>query len=119
MPSSNPRYADPRGRTRVLRIVRSRALAGEPCHICGQPIDLSLPQTYVDPRDGRRKRAPWSLECDELLPVSLGGSPTDESNVAPAHRVCNQRRGNAMPTDAAERPGLRPTREGVTSRRWL
>ena len=28
------------------------------------------------------------------MPVSKGGSPIDRANVAPAHRICNERRGN-------------------------
>lgn len=104
MPSSNPRYANHKARERVLRIVRERAANGEPCAICGQPIDLSLPQWYVDPRDGRRKRAPWSLECDEIVPVSMGGSPIDESNVQPVHRACNIRKGNKTHMDVNVSP---------------
>ena len=56
-------------------VVRARIAAGEPCAICGQPIDLGMPQTYVDPSDGRRKRAPWSWEVDEIVPLARGGSP--------------------------------------------
>ena len=33
-------------------------------------------------------------ECDELVPVSRGGSPYDRANVAAAHRCCNNWRGN-------------------------
>lgn len=113
--SSNPRYHRWSARQRVLRLVRSRALAGECCHICGQPIDLSLPQTYVDPKDGKIKRAPWSLECDELIPVSLGGDPFDPKNVAPSHRICNQRRGNRM---IPGKPLAGDPAQGVTSREW-
>ena len=35
-----------------------------------------------------------SFEVDEIIPVSKGGSPIDRGNVAPAHRICNERRGN-------------------------
>ena len=66
---------------------------GLPCHLCHLPIDYSL-TTYVDPTDGKVKRHPMSFELDELVPVSRGGSPFDIDNVAPAHRICNQRRGN-------------------------
>lgn len=103
----NPRYYGPggwRARERALRIVRDRAASGEPCGICGKPIDLDAPQWIVE--GGKRKRAPWSLECDEIVPVSRGGSPTDPDNIRPAHRVCNQRRGAgraiAVPHEAAE-----------------
>lgn len=41
-----------------------------------------------------------SFEVDEIVPVSRGGSPIDRANVQPAHRICNQRRGNRMPGDA-------------------
>lgn len=45
------------------------------CHICGQPA------RHDDP-----------LEADHITPVSRGGS--DEfSNLRPAHRSCNRRRG--------------------------
>jgi len=97
MPSSNPRYNGAGGwkaRNRVLQLVRTRAANGECCAICGQPIDLTAPQWITRPEDGKRIRAPWSLECDELVPISRGGSPTDPANVRPVHRLCNQRRGN-------------------------
>jgi hypothetical protein len=55
---------------------------------------MTLPQWFVDPKDGKRKRAPWSCECDEIIPVSLGGSPIDENNIQPVHRACNVRKGN-------------------------
>lgn len=66
-----------------------------PCHICGLPIDY----TIQDPHDPRH------FECDELLPVSRGGSATDKGNVGAAHRYCNEWRGNRMswsPTAARE-----------------
>ena len=93
MPSSNPRYANHKAREQVLVYVRKRVLEGEPCAICGKPIDLEAPQWFIDPKDNRRKRAPWSLECDEIIPLSKGGSPIDRNNVQPAHRICNQRKG--------------------------
>lgn len=61
--------------------------------MCGQPIDLDAPQWYVDPKDGRRKRAPWSWEVDEIVPVAAGGSPYDPDNCQPAHRWCNGKAG--------------------------
>ena len=68
------------------RILRARVKAmGLPCALCGQPIDYSL--LALDP---------WSYELDEIVPVSLGGSELDPDNVQPAHRICNQRKGNRM-----------------------
>lgn len=52
-----------------------------------------------------------SYELDEILPVSKGGSPYDPDNVAPAHRVCNQRKGNR--TQEAPAPPRLPL-----SRKW-
>ena len=94
MPSNNPRVHNWKARARVVQLARERAANGEPCGICGEPIDLSLSQWYTDPKDGKRKRAPWSCECDEIVPVSLGGSPIDEDNTQPVHRACNVRKGN-------------------------
>lgn len=33
-------------------------------------------------------------EVDEIVPVSLGGSPYERTNCRLAHRICNQMRGN-------------------------
>lgn len=85
MPSSNPRYANYQGRVNLRRWLRSQ---GRPCWICrafGKPgtIDYSLPAGH-----------PYSFEVDELVPVSMGGSPTSRANVDAAHRCCNQWRSN-------------------------
>ena len=96
---------DPRNRNgNARRKLRARLRAeGRPCHICGQPIDYSLPAGH-----------PWSFEVDEIVPVSKGGSPLDRGNVAPAHRICNQKRGN-KPVGAERRPRDLPC---VTSQDW-
>lgn len=107
----NPRYVNWKARERALAIVRQRAAQGEPCALCGLPIDLSREQTYIDPKDGKRKRAPWSLECDEIIPISRGGSPIDPTNIQPTHRACNQRKGNR---GAVQVETLSPK----TSRQW-
>lgn len=75
----NPRKAN--GYRRRQAVARLRSL-GRPCWVCGLPIDYGLPAGCAE-----------SFECDELVPVSLGGSPTDPANVAPAHRCCNNWRG--------------------------
>ena len=70
-------------------VLRKRVAAmGMPCHLCGRPIDYSLPAGH-----------PMSFEVDEIRPASRGGSVIDPANVAPAHRICNQRKGNRMPGD--------------------
>lgn len=63
----------------------------EPCHICGMPIDYSLPAGD-----------PMSFEMDEVVPVSRlpleqrRAAACDPENVKAAHRICNQKRGNRM-----------------------
>lgn len=80
----NPRRANGSRRDKALARVRA---SGDPCWICGFPIDR-----------GRRTPDPYSIECDELVPVSKGGSPYDRDNTAPAHRCCNGWR-KAKPVD--------------------
>lgn len=82
----NPRRANGSRRTALRCRLRAE---GRPCHLCGLPIDYSLPPGH-----------PWSFEVDEIVPVSRGGDPLDYDNVDAAHRICNQRRGNRMPGDA-------------------
>ena len=54
-----------------------------------------------------------SFEVDEVVPVSRGGDPLDFSNTQPAHRICNQRKGNGRRRYAgSHRQGL------PTSRDW-
>ena len=36
------------------------------------------------------RTGPLSFNCDELVPVSRGGSPYDHGNVDAAHACCNQ-----------------------------
>lgn len=74
------RYANGAARRKVRAWLKAQ---GRPCHICGRTIDYSLPAGH-----------PMSFEVDEIVPVSKGGSPIDRSNVAPAHRICNERRGD-------------------------
>ena len=81
---SNPRRANGTRRDGVRRWLKAQH---RPCWICvafGKigTIDYSLPSGH-----------PYSFECDELVPVSKGGSPFARSNVDAAHRCCNQWRG--------------------------
>lgn len=87
--ASNPRSSNGNARRKLRRWLASQQL---PCAICGQPIDYSLPA-----------RHPLSFEVDEVRPVSRWrefgyDSPTaaalDRANVQPAHRICNERKGN-------------------------
>lgn len=124
--STNVRTKNGGARRAILQYVRNRAASGEPCAICGRPIDVDAPQWFIDPRDGKRKRAPWSLECDEIVPVSRfreGGYPTpeacalDRNNVQPVHRVCNQRAGDKRVRRKVVR--VVHSEEDNTSRDWF
>lgn len=110
--------ANPRSRNGAARrkaVARLRA-EGRPCWICeafGRPsaIDYSLPAGH-----------PLSFECDELVPVSLGGSPTDPANLAAAHRRCNEWRSNRSVAWVMERAaGARQRGSALVSRsrEWL
>ena len=76
----NPRKANGHRRRQVQARLRARH---DPCAICGRPIDYDLPPGH-----------PMSFTVDEIVPVSMGGSPYDIANVQAAHLICNQRRGN-------------------------
>ena len=72
------------------------------CGICGLPVDKSL-KPYRDERTGKMVFPPMMGEVDEIIPVSLGGSPYDHENLRLAHRICNQKRGNKMRRNTARR----------------
>ncbi len=91
--SGNQRRANGTKRNAVRDWLRAQ---GRPCWICRTfgrtgTIDYSLPAGH-----------PLSFEVDELLPVSLGGSPTSRSNVDAAHRCCNQWRSNKTVDEVLE-----------------
>lgn len=110
--SSNPRLSNRKAYADLRSAVHRRAALGEPCAICGKPIDLDAPQ-WVVRADGRRVRAPWSLEVDHVVPLARGGDAFDPANVQPAHRACNRRKGaGARGHDSAQ------AAHGSTSRDW-
>ena len=78
---------------------------GQPCAICGKPIDYSLGM-ITDPRTGRQRPHPMSFVLDEIVPVRFGGDPYSFDNTRPAHWICNSRRG-----DGTRRTG--PTKEAL------
>lgn len=69
-------------RDRARKRVAARVKAGEPCALCGQPIDLSI--KWPDPQ---------AFEVDHIVPTSHGGSD-DYELLQPAHRTCNRTRSN-------------------------
>ena len=96
----DPRNKNGNARRKVRAWLKAQGL---PCHLCGMAIDYDLPAGD-----------PMSFEVDEIIPVSKGGSPFDGANVAPAHRICNQKRGN-KDIDQAPAPRELPC---PTSREW-
>jgi 5-methylcytosine-specific restriction endonuclease McrA len=80
MAKPNPRTKNGHRRRELRRWWKAQGL---PCALCGQPIDYDLPAGN-----------PLSFEVDEIIPVSLGGDPLSRENTQPAHRICNERKGN-------------------------
>lgn len=87
------RVAKSHGLTRLRRrsaerIKRMRpmllARSGGRCGICGLVIDLSLKSPH-----------PLSLTIDHIHPLSAGGSD-DLANLWPAHRLCNEEKGDDL-----------------------
>lgn len=73
----------------VRKKLRARLRAEQrPCHLCGQPIDYSLPHDH-----------PYSFSVDHIVPVARGGAVWDYDNLDAAHKCCNQRKGTGMPGD--------------------
>lgn len=88
-------------RVRRQAFERDRAL-GEPCWICGRPIDYSLGLS-------RRSGTPFAYEPDHYLDVSRHPELEYElGNLRAAHSKCNRSRGKRAGTHEL----------GVPSRRW-
>lgn len=97
---SNPRRTNGSLRNKIrARVIREEMI----CWLCELPVDKDLPPGQ-----------PGSPEVDEVIPVSLGGSPYDRSNCRLAHRLCNQKRGNRPPTSSRVIT-MKPLK---TSRKW-
>ena len=103
-----PAWSGRRAQAALRKVKANGRRRNTPCFICSQPIDYSLPAGH-----------PMSFEVDEIRPASRGGSVIDPANVAPAHRICNERRGNKSVADMKASAGPRPRDVGCkTSRRW-
>lgn len=81
-------YGSSTAREKLKKIVFD---GNPPCHLCGKEIDYSLPKGFKG-----------SPEMDDIIPVSRGGNPLDPENLRPAHKLCNQKRGN-LPATVAQR----------------
>ena len=93
---TNPRWKNGNFRRKIR--ARYKAM-GAPCHLCGREIHYDEPSDY---------KHPLSFVIDEKIPISRykeGGYETPEAacrdinNLFPAHYICNQRKGNRLPTD--------------------
>lgn len=75
---ANRRYRNTSAYQRARAAYRAACYAnGWPtCHLCGRLI------------------APDAFTVDHVQPTATGGAPLDRGNFAPAHRVCNSRRGD-------------------------
>lgn len=77
------RQASRKWKNRVARV--RRELERDPskavCHLCGDPIDMSLP--YLHPR---------AFTLDHVVAIARGGDELGEAR--PAHRTCNSSRGD-------------------------
>jgi len=72
------------GRTWRELVARVKAMYPNVCHLCGQDIDLSL-----------HHHDPLSFTVDHLIPISIDPSKAEDlSNLRPAHKTCNSRKGN-------------------------
>lgn len=103
----NPRRTNGYRRDQLRRRVLAHYTT---CAECGGPVDKTLP-----PND------PGAPEVDEIIPVSLGGSPLAWSNVRLTHRICNQKRGNGPVGSSrtqAQRTRAAAPASPVTSRSW-
>ena len=70
----------PRNTTQRDRLRRTIARSKPACHICGEPIDYTLP--HLDP---------GAFVIDHVMPLDKGGSDT-LGNVKAAHRSCNSKK---------------------------
>lgn len=76
--------------SKAWRRIRAKVLEkGQPCYICGHPIDIALPQQH-----------PLSATVDHIIPRSLAPHLALEiSNLRAAHKRCNSRKGKKLRHD--------------------
>ena len=106
--AGNPRRANGHRRDQIRE--KWRAI-GDPCHICGEPIDYSLGWIEAeepDPATGelvtKRRMHPRAFVVDEIVPVAKGGDPLDFGNTQPAHWECNAAKGDGSRAPRAPMP---------------
>ena len=55
------------------------------CYLCKRPIDFTL-----------KGGDPMSLEVDHIVPLTMGGAPFDQENLACTHKICNGRKSDNL-----------------------
>jgi 5-methylcytosine-specific restriction endonuclease McrA len=63
------------------------------CAICGKPVDKSLKYPH-----------PWSATIDHIVPLDLGGHPSDIANLQLTHWRCNRQKYNKLADGSAVVP---------------
>ena len=106
---NNPRQSNGNLRRKNRARIKAR---GEPCYLCGRPIDYSRNDTTD----------PYSWVIDEVIPVSRWRefgylSPRavaeDFSNLRAAHRICNARKSNKTIEELRHNPARKKSRQYV------
>lgn len=78
------------------------------CALCGRPVDMSL--RYPDP---------MSKTVDHIIPIALGGHPSDLSNLQLAHLSCNLAKSDRLEAaPSVARPKAISNRNLPQSRDW-
>lgn len=88
----------------IAAIIRKRAAAGEPCSLCGLPIDTRPPS-----KGGPPPRSTWAFSAHHLTERANGGR-TEIRNYAPAHYGCNASHGDGSAARNRASKAWRPRR---------
>lgn len=88
----------------IAAIIRKQAAAGEPCYLCGQPID-----TRPEKDGGPPARTRWSFSAHHIHERNRGGQ-TVLANYAPAHYGCNASWGDGSSKRKAKPTPWKPRR---------
>jgi len=77
------------------------------CAICGKPVDFSIP--YPDP---------MCATVDHIIPIAMGGHPSDLDNLQLAHFKCNRLKGQDLNAKKNGPPIRSSNRALVLSADW-
>lgn len=77
------------------------------CAICGKPVDFSIP--YPNP---------MCATVDHIIPIAMGGHPSDLENLQLAHFKCNREKGQSTAPQKTPSPSRVSNRALVLSADW-